>query len=383
LTDVFTIKIIQILNHSPPSSSYFYDVLFNDWHARVGQRLFNAQKDLDVECWIPSFQIRKKMVIHNGGLTYKAFPSVNFRAGCEFSPSLINELKKLVNKEDVIIHIHGDRDVLTYTISSVFKKAPIILQHHGSSDRSEFKYLDLSSIERRAFRNVDYFLVLTNAKKRYLETDVGIASKKILVQTMGVDFNVFRPLSKEKCRRELGLPMNDIIMLFVGKFEKFPRGADVILNTFKSLRKKLDFSLIMIGGNSTDSLFSLVKKEATCALERVPHDVLPLYYNSSDVFTWFCSEKANYYGGIGISPVESLACNVPVVSTTLGMVSDVYRPKLGEIPTNPKDVEACVLRAVESNATYDCRNVARKHYDWKQIIQKTLSLYERLSDVYF
>jgi glycosyltransferase involved in cell wall biosynthesis len=377
------IKIIQILNHSPPSSSYFYDVLFNGWHAQVGQYLLKSQKGLDIECWIPSHHIRKKMVIDRGHITYKACPSFHPLSGCDLSSSMIRELKNVTRKEDTIIHFHGDRDILTYTISTLFRKQPMIIQHHGSSDRTEFKYLDLPSIEQRAFRDVDYFFVLTKAKKRYLEDQVGIESKKILIQTIGVDFGLFRPLDKNRCRNKLGLPINGKIMLFVGRFERFPRGADIVIKAFKSLKKKFDVSLVMIGGSPEDSLYSFAKKEATYVSERVAHNIMPLYYNASDVFTWFCSKKANYYGGIGISPVEAFGCETPVVSTTLRNVPNGYRKKLGEIPNSPKDLETCVKKVIENNSEYKCREIARKYYDWKGIIRRTTQIYKKLCDLYF
>jgi glycosyltransferase involved in cell wall biosynthesis len=372
------LKVIQILHHSPPRGANFSSVFFDCWHARVGSRLSKQAKDFDVECWLPCTQISREIEIVRDGVTYKAFPSFEPFFGCEISPFLVKQLGKL-KREDAIIHIHGDRDILTYAICILFKEHPIVIQHHGSSDEAEFRHLNLLALERRAFRMVDHFFVLSEYKKNFLEKRVGLDGRRISTQTMGVDFDLFKPMDKKKIRAQLGLPQDKKLMLYVGAFENHPKGLDVVIESFRYLKRNHDLELVLVGGTSRDSQYSYAKRNTPYVFERQPSEAMPLYYNAADVFTWFCDYKVNHFGGIGMSVVEALACGVPAVSTTLGLHPNADREKLGEAPNSVDDFRHqinCVL--AEAEKYKDCRAIAQKYYDWPIIINKTINVYNEL-----
>jgi glycosyltransferase involved in cell wall biosynthesis len=372
------LKIIQILNHSPSKKIKFNEVLFDGWHARVAREMLKETKKFSIECWLPCRTILNNVETTLDGIIYKAFPSFHPYSGCEFSPFLVNELMKIKKKEDVITHIHGDRDFLTYSICMLSKNR-IIIQHHGSSDERELKFFNVSPLEKVAFRNVNHIFALSPDKQNYLVNKVGVNPDKVSIQTMGVDFNFFKPSNKSLAREKLGLPADKKFILFVGRFDKYPRGLDVVLSAFNQIKNVCPVELLLVGGSSKDSLFLEAKRYTPYVFERQPSNLMPLFYAASDVFAWFCSSKADKYGGIGMSVVEALACGIPVVSTTLSAHYTPDRSDLGELPVSKDNFREQITKVLENSVKYSkCRETAKKYYDWKTITTKTIALYDAL-----
>ncbi|GAG79487.1 unnamed protein product, partial [marine sediment metagenome] len=79
-----------------------------------------------------------------------------------------------------------------------------------------------------------------------------------------------------------------------------------------------------------------------------------------------------------------LACGTPIVSTTLEDFSTNEWKKLGKIPRDEKDTVRCVSEMLDNAKPFkNCREVAKKYYDWENIIRRTVEVYDRLFEKYY
>src|SRR5690606_22947511 len=67
----------------------------------------------------------------------------------------------------------------------------------------------------------------------------------------------------------------------------------------------------------------------------VPHEQMPLWYRSSDVLV-----AAPWYEPFGLTPLEAMACGVPVVATAVGGLTDTVVDGLTGDLVPPRDPHA-------------------------------------------
>jgi glycosyltransferase involved in cell wall biosynthesis len=386
-------KVIQILAHSPSwITKNIEEDIYDGWHVRTTKAIQKLTDEFELECFLPEKTFRKPFWGKRDGIFYKVFPSTSFTYGREISFPLIREIKKL-QEEKTILHIHGLHNYLTYTICQIFRKMPIIIQHHGDCP-------PLNLLERRkvlmpfisilgfeqiimnyTLKFVDQFFVLTNREGQALLKIV--KPEKITIQGMGVDFTHFYPRDKNEAKKRLNLPISEgqKILLYVGKLQRY-KGCDVIIDAFDELRNKYNILLLLVGGSGSDPLYSQAKANGATIVARQPNELMPFFYSAADV-TLLPITKALSWRGIGISIIESLACNTPVVAGTLksflGKISQV-----GFVATTKKEVidgVEFIFRNPEKLA--NCRTEAQKYFDWSIIAQNTISIYHRLVKEYY
>jgi len=180
------------------------------------------------------------------------------------------------------------------------------------------------------YSQADRIIAISEKSKAELAGLNIVPADMIQAINLGYDERVYRPLSKEKCREKLGLPMDKKIILNVGS-EEARKNVPTLLNALRKLRKDVpDFMFIRIG--STDPANEPLKAGLDVRHYRgIPESDMPLFYNAADVFAF----PATYEGGIAYPPLEAMACGLPTVITE---ELDVFRD--GAITMEPYDPAA-------------------------------------------
>lgn len=129
--------------------------------------------------------------------------------------------------------------------------------------------------------------------------DALVCPEKSLVLPNGVDFERFQPVPKQEARERLGLNPETRYVLFAGSYRNANKGYPIVEEAVRLASAKLDgLELLLATGR--------------------PHDEVPLFMNAADVLT-----LASFKEGSPNVIKEAMACNLPIISTDVGDVSDV------------------------------------------------------------
>jgi len=364
-------------------SAYYY---LAGWSSSIARQTLKWTRRYKVENWRPEREVKKPIVREVQDITCRIFPATGLKRLRDLSPAMLAELRRQKKMHEILIHHSSIHRTSLCFISTIFRKIPIVAQQHGDlpslmrfRQSKKLSTLLAHLIEKSTLRNIDHFFVLRRSEMEFLSRSLD--NPHVTIQTMGVDFDEFKPLDKKSSRKKLGFSEDKKIMLYVGKFYKL-KGVDIMLKTFRELKRKYNIELVLIGGSLNDQLYDDVKLSGARFYGYLPHDELGLYYSAADVYLLPAFSKK--YAGHDVAAIESLACGTPIVSTTLKDHPSAEWRKLGIIPKDEKDVTRCVADVLENPKSFvDCRKIAKKYYDWKEIMQKTLEVYDMLFEKYY
>jgi len=192
--------------------------------------------------------------------------------------------------------------------------------------------------EMAIVRTADAIISPSEIDKEYLMYLYNCDPKKVCVISPGVNTSIFRPIAKEKAKKAIKAKKKEKIILFVGRIEPL-KGIDTLIYAIKILLEKkehTDIRLWIVGGDISQrkSLWSkeLQKLEKLrklldihCAVKfvgRKKPQELPYYYNSAEV-----AVVASQYESFGMTALEAMACNTPVITTDVTGVSNILDEK--------------------------------------------------------
>jgi glycosyltransferase involved in cell wall biosynthesis len=371
-------------SYFPPKSSPYYYLA--GWSSAVARQTLRFTDAYLIENWRAEREVKSMIMRDINGIVCRLFPAKYVKHIRNWSPAMLRELRLQSLSHDIIVHHSGIHSNSLYLISLLFKNIPIVAQHHGDSspylrsnhDR-QCKAIVGRFTEHMLLKNVDHFFVLTGSELSILGSF--LPRDRITQQTMGVDFDHFRPIDKTIARNKLGLGLDKRVLLYVGKFYQL-KGVDLVLKAFTQLKEKYDLDLMLVGGSHSDPLYQAVESSGARYYGYLPHEDMPLYYSAADVYLMPVF-SGNYYG-FDVALIESLACGTPVVSPILKDFPREIRNKMGEIPTGEYDIARCVSEIFENPEIYgECRTAARGYFDWRVIIKKTTSVYRQLFEEYY
>jgi len=411
------VKVIHILPYSSlvTSRDFKVDLFADGFHVRIAQQIWKRTQKYQLECWRPERKLKEAITGEKDGIVYRAFPSfrptlgyldkfvykgvmatypyVRFALLREYSLSMLRELKRQCQEDNVLVQIYSHND-LALLICLYLRNVPIVGVHIGAAPWSyslaTFIYhLPLSLLERKALKNVDILL----ASSKWIRNNLSKFHPHIILcaPPLAIDFNEFKPIAKEEARKALKIPLDKRVLLHVGRFDS-AKGVDAILKVYRELKSKYDLELLLVGGLKTDPLYHEAVKAGAIVREWIPrHELIP-YYGAADVYLFprFYSareqEGLEEFMGTGVAPLESLACGTPVVGTNLRhfLGSEDELKKVGKIPSSRAEVARCIAEVLEHPERYkNCREVARKYYSWDPVVQRIVDVYDELFDKYY
>jgi len=299
-----------------------------------------------------------------------------------------------------LIHAHFFMSAMVASAIKKVLRVPYVVTFHalGLVRRVHQKEMDKFPAERCA---IEKFIV-DDADRLIAECPQDRADlikyykadpEKISIVPCGFNPDEFRPYDRLAAREKLSLPVHEKILLQLGRM--VPRkGVDNVIRALGRLRAdERKIRLVVVGGNSDQPDPSLTPEigrlQQVAREEGIAHRVqfvgrkdrlvLPFYYAAADLFI-----TTPWYEPFGITPLEAMACGIPVVgSRTGGVKYSIAEGKTGFLvpPKDPDSLARKISQLLDNPLLAEKmgRNGIRrvhKLFTWKKISQQIADVYE-------
>ncbi len=259
-----------------------------------------------------------------------------------------------------------------------------------------------AEVEQDVLGFADRVVAATPLDRQQMLDLYSVDESKVAVIPCGVNLDLFRPMNPRTARRELGLPADRQLLLFVGRLDPV-KGLNVLLEAMCELTRRMrpcraqDLSLAVIGGDREDHLEAMMT-DLKC-LSEIRHELglddlvvfvgsrsqeaLPFYYSAADACV-----MPSLYESFGMVALEAMACGTPVIASRVGGLTFTVRD--GETGFLVPDREPKALaeklelvltdRALRQRLGHRAVRVART-YGWENVADEIEDLYAELGVV--
>ncbi len=171
---------------------------------------------------------------------------------------------------------------------------------------------------QRWIKRTSKVLTISNSARNEIISELHVPSEKVSLVSCGVDKDVFYPRAQEEInslKKQLGISKKYI--LYIGNIE--PRkNISTLITAYANLSEEIraNYTLLLVGGGGwlNEPIIEHIKKAQSDGLDIVrpdsyiPDDDLPGLFSGASLLV-----HPAYYEGFGISPLQALACGVPVI----------------------------------------------------------------------
>ncbi|MCX6230280.1 MAG: glycosyltransferase family 4 protein [Bacteroidetes bacterium] len=269
---------------------------------------------------------------HAGSLENESILSKQYQFSGKYGQNLMEEVQRYalvastiaLQNEFQVIHAH---DWLTYPAGIAAKKVsgkPLVIHVHATEfDRSgENVNQTVYDIERLGMENADLIIAVSNLTRNIIIERYGIPPEKVITV-----HNAVEPSSREGV--DFGEKyVKEKIVTFLGRVT-FQKGPDYFVEAaYKVLQKDSNVRFVMAG--SGDMLNKMIRRVAQLRMSNKFHftgfldgENVDKMFSMSDVYVMPSVSEP-----FGISPLEAMRSNVPVVISKQSGVSEVLKHAL-------------------------------------------------------
>ena len=232
--------------------------------------------------------------------------------------STIRALRAYIRHNEIdIIHVHSVVNPLKLIPALVFSKVKTVFSVHGYSlnSRKFTKWI--------AFSFFDSVLFVSNTLKNAYIGNSASSKDKFRVLHNGIESAKFN-IKSDRFRSELSIPINRMLMGFVGNFNTV-RDQLTVCKALKLLKENgIDFTFLFVGAAHIqklyDECFNYCKEQGL--LENVKflgsRNDVPEILSSLDLFVY-----SSNHDTFGIAVVEAMMSETPVVVNDLNVFTEI------------------------------------------------------------
>lgn len=292
---------------------------------------------------------------------------------------IVNDVLRKEKFELIHAHsIYSPLAMVTAYAAKTLRYIPTVATNHSLWGKVWMRSL-FQSLLREEFTRLDALIAVSNAVRE--DTERFCRNKPVFVIPNGVDCNKFFPDTsrREDIRRQLGFDGNDVVIVTVGRLVARKKMSELV-HIMHDLTKRHNVKLLIVGdGPEKDKLAKLSRSLGISRHVRFtgyvsnPFD----YLNASDIFSLCSVDEA-----LGISILEAMACELPVVVKNVNGIRDILSGNNGLPPAqNAVDIKNNLefLITDEGQRSKLAKN-NRKHvlsnFAWDVVCKRTMNVYD-------
>ena len=290
---------------------------------------------------------------------------------------------KVSRKSDIIHSYWSVAGLIALTIKAI-NKTPVILTIWGSDIL--FTKIPVFSYFYRLFLKQANFILCESQHFKDQLVDFGIPEILISVIAYGIDYDTFKPSDKLECRKKLGLPAGNFIILSVGNLIKL-KGYNFLIDAipkFLTRHPNAHFILVGDGENRIQLEIQAKKLDVYNNLQFVGQQhasEIPGWLNSADIFV-----HPSLSEGTPNSIIEAMACGLPVLATAVGDIPNIIDSGHDGILIPSKDYKQIEIKLDTLIQSEKLRNqysqngfkkVRSKFGNWETQAQLLFNLYHK------
>jgi D-inositol-3-phosphate glycosyltransferase len=256
--------------------------------------------------------------------------------------------------------------------------------------------------EGEIMRFADRLVAATPLEKSEMISIYGASPEKIEIVPPGVDLKRFRSMDRVEARRQIGVPPEHKMILFVGRIQPL-KGLDILMRALALVKQRepglaQDICLSVIGGdpnpdsaveqNEFERLMSLRNDldiaELVTFLGAKDQDSLVYYYAAAEMVV-----MPSHYESFGMVALEAMACGTPVVASDVGGLSFNIEDGFNGFLVPGRDVQALagkIILLLKYPALRDQLGEQAQawaaRYSWANIAEEILEVFERTLNTY-
>ena len=266
----------------------------------------------------------------------------------EYLKAILRLRKHLHKFKYDIVHCHHSYSALTFLCSGKIFGKKCLLSYQNEPEKEGGKLL---------FKILYQFFDIIILKNKSPE----IRFSRTVYLPNGVDTEFFIPRDRTICKHQLGLNENKRYIVFMDS------------NTKHRTQKRVDRFIEVMNILKEKYLLSDLEP---LILTNVERQLIPIYLCASDLHL-----LTSDFEGSPNSVKECLACNVPVVSTPVGNVTELIRDVGGCYVSktfNPEELAELTNIALEMNHSSSRESITIKGLDINSVANKLYNVYTGL-----
>jgi alpha-maltose-1-phosphate synthase len=310
-----------------------------------------------------------------------------------------------------IVHCHTWYSHFAGCLVKQLQDVPLVLTTHSLEPHRPWKVEQLGTayhasswLERTAYQNADGVVAVSAAMKNDVQAIYHVDPARVRVIHNGIDLQQYRPRPDPAVLGHYGIRSDEPFVLFVGRITR-QKGIIHLVNAIRHIRAGVQI-VLCAGAPDTPE----IAVEMTDAVERaraqsrhdivwiqemLPKDKVIALYTHAAIFV--CP---SIYEPFGIINLEAMACETPVVASSVGGIPEVVDHGVTGLlvapeaigatevePRNPeqfsRDLAAAVNVLLDDPALRESMAVkarlrVEQQFSWTSIARQTLGFYQEL-----
>ncbi|NUU63488.1 glycosyltransferase family 4 protein [Paenibacillus agri] len=363
----------------------------NTYFKSICEQLSSRNRVHALICSQETPQVQGQLIIHNAGDPKESI----WKRRDAFQRKAAELMGSGSGRVDVL-YSHFAPYGLGPAIEAKKRGIPVIMTFHGPWNeemkiegrgiKHRVKTTLAKSIERKAYKLADKFIVLSETFRDILHELHGVPLHKIIVIPGAANVDRFHPATnKLAIRRALNLPEGATTVLTVRRLVN-RMGLLQLLDAWKQVSERFPNAILLIGGKGPlrgeleEKIADYGLNNKVRLLGYIPDQDLAGYYQAADMFV----VPSQALEGFGLITVEALATGLPVMATPIGGNREIlqgFRPELLFKSPSSEHIADGIIHMLGNRkllpSREECREHALEKYTWEHVADEVESVFHQ------